>query len=78
MAAAARVAETALRDARPEEAAELARRVLAVNPLDLRAHELLVSALLDTDQLDAARSAHAAWAEAGDELGTDVPPLAPA
>ena len=59
-------------------AAEIARRLVDANPLDLRGHELLVAALLDTGRHAEAAVAHAAWAAAGDELGVRVAPLDPA
>ena len=77
-AAGVRLAEDHLARARPDHAAEVARRLVDANPLDLRAHELLVTALLDTDQHDEAVAAHAAWSAAGDELGVRVAPLDPA
>lgn len=76
-AAGVRAAEAHLAAARPGHAAEIVRRLVEANPLDLRAHELLVSALLDTDQHDAAAAAHVAWAAAGEELGIRVAPLDP-
>ena len=76
-AAGIRAAEQHLAMERPGSAAEIARRLVDANPLDLRAHELLVAALLDTDQHDEAAVAHAAWAAAGDELGVRVAPLDP-
>ncbi len=77
-AAGARLAERYLADGLTGRAAEVARRLVDANPLDLRAHELLVAALLDTDQHDEAATAHAAWAAAGAELGVRVAPLDPA
>ena len=77
-AAGARLAEEYLRTGMTGRAAEVARRLVEANPLDLRAHELLVGALLDTDQHDEAAVAHAAWAAAGDALGVRVAPLDPA
>lgn len=76
-AAGARLAQRYLTSGRTGRAAEVARRLVAANPLDLRAHEVLVAALLDTDQHDEAAVAHAAWAAAGDELGVRVAPLDP-
>jgi hypothetical protein len=77
-AAGARLAEEYLRAGRTGRTAELARRLVEANPLDLRAHELLVAALLDTDQHLEAAAAHAAWSAAADELGVRVAPLDPA
>ena len=77
-AAGIRAAEQHLAMERPGSAAEIARRLVDANPLDLRAHELLVTALLDTDQHDEAVVAHTAWAAAGEELGVRVAPLDPA
>lgn len=76
--AAARAGAAALAAGRPGHAAELARRLLEAESLDLRGHELLVTALLDTDQHEEAATAHAAWAAAGEELGVRVAPLDPA
>lgn len=77
-AAGARVAQAHLDVGRPGAAAEVARRLVDANDLDLRAHQLLVSALLDTDRHDEAAVAHAAWTSAATELGVRVPPLDPA
>jgi pimeloyl-ACP methyl ester carboxylesterase/DNA-binding SARP family transcriptional activator len=76
-AAGQRLAEDYLRTGMAGRAAEVARRLVAGNPLDLRAHEVLVAALLDTGQHVEAVAAHAAWAAAGDELGVRVAPLDP-
>ncbi len=77
-AAATRQAERYLTDGLPGRAAEVARRLVTVEELDLRAHELLVTALLDAGQHAAATEAHRDWQRAGAELGVDVPPLEPA
>ena len=77
-AAGARLAEQHLRTGMTGRAAEIARRLVDANPLDLRGHELLVAALLDTGRHAEAAVAHAAWAAAGDELGVRVAPLDPA
>jgi DNA-binding SARP family transcriptional activator len=76
-AAGARVAQAHLDVGRPGAAAEVARRLVDANELDLRAHELLVSALLDTDHHDEATVAHAAWTAVAIELGMTVPRLDP-
>lgn len=77
-AAGVRLAERHLAGGLTGRAAEVARRLIEANPLDLRAHGLLVGALLDTDQHEEAATAHAAWVTAGDELGVRVAPLDPA
>jgi pimeloyl-ACP methyl ester carboxylesterase/DNA-binding SARP family transcriptional activator len=75
--AAARAAERYLALDLPGAAAQVARRLLESDPHDLRGHELLVTALLGTDQIAATRQAHAAWVAAGEELGVRVAPLEP-
>lgn len=77
-AAGARTAQEHLRCERPGFAAEVARRLVEANALDLRGHELLVTALLDTDRHGEAAAAHADWVAAADELGVRVAPLDPA
>lgn len=76
-AAGARVAAEALAVGRPGQAAEVARRLVDADPLDLRGHELLVRSLMALEQHAAATEAHAVWADAATELGVRVPPLTP-
>lgn len=76
-AAGARLAHRHLGRGMPGRAAEVARRLVDANPLDLRGHELLVTALLDTDQVTEAGRAHAAWTTAAAQMGVTVPPLDP-
>jgi len=77
-AAAARCARAHLDAARPGAAAVVARQLLEADPHDLRGHELVLAALLASDQHDAAAAAHAAWVAAAAPLGVRVPPLDPA
>lgn len=74
--AARRLAEQALADEDHELAAELTARVLAEDPWDELAHRVRVAALLASGAAGRAVAAHGAWAEAMEELGVAVPPLA--
>ena len=75
--AAARVARRDLDAGLPDQAAATARRLVDADQHDLRGHELLVAALLAAEQHEQAVRAHAAWVEAADALGVQVPPLEP-
>ena len=77
-AAAVRHAEHHVTSGLPGLAAQTARQLVESDPHDLRGHELLVRALLETDQQAAIAEAHAAWTAAAAQLGVRVAPLDPA
>lgn len=62
-------------DERHRDAADLLRRIVAIDRYDDLAHELLVSCLLDTGDVAAARDAHDARVRAMAELDIDVAPF---
>jgi pimeloyl-ACP methyl ester carboxylesterase/DNA-binding SARP family transcriptional activator len=62
-------------DERHSDAADLLRRIIAIDRYDDLAHELLVSCLLDTGDVAAARAAHEARTRAMAELDIDVAPF---
>jgi DNA-binding SARP family transcriptional activator len=59
-------------DGRHRDAADLLRRIVAIDRYDDLAHELLVVCLLDTGDVGAARDAHDARVRAMAELDIDV------
>lgn len=71
--AANRLIERAVADGDHEQAAELARRCVAVDRYNEQAHRSLVLALLGAGLSGEARRAHQVWAEAMAELDVTVP-----
>lgn len=73
--AASRLADRALAVGEPDRAVELSRRLLEADPYDEDAHRRLVTALVRAGAGREAERAHAAWADAMDELGFEAPPI---
>lgn len=69
-------AEALRHDGRPDDAAELLRRIVAFDRWDDLAHALLISCLADAGDVAGAREAHEARVRAMADLGIDVEPLA--
>ncbi len=78
VAAARRLADRERDMANPLRAAELYRRIVAVDRFDDHAHRSLVAALAEAGEHGEARRAHAAWAEAMAELDVVVEPFSTA
>lgn len=75
--AARRLAESAVSEGEHLRAVELAQRVLALDPYDETAHDLVVRALVAAGELGRARQAHHDRAVALGELGIEVEPFDP-
>ena len=71
--AARRLAEQEMQNKRFDRAIDLGRRLLDLDRYDESAHELVVTALLESGEPGEARRAHQAWADAMDELDIEIP-----
>lgn len=72
IAAARRAAEREAEAENHEQAVVMARKIVAIDPYDDHAHQLIVEQLTAAGEIGAARDAHQSWSTAMSELGIDV------